>query len=202
MSVPTIGSLGGVGSGKSSIVRQVTGFQLHIIDADKIGHELLQKPTVLKQLRQSFPTSIFSSSGRVIRSQLARKVFGETADHHSARSQLEQIIHPEILREIKTQIRTVPAGVDAVIVDAAVLLETGWVNECDHLVYIDTPEAQRIERVKSSRNWSAEELERRECTQLPLEEKRQRAEFIVDNSASLEQAVQQLTGILHTLVTL
>ncbi len=200
MSVPTIGILGGVGSGKSSVIRQVTEFQLQIIDADKIGHDLLQGSNVLKQLRQIFPASIFNSRGQIIRSKLAQQVFGESAEQKTGLNQLEQIIHPAIRCEIKAQIQTVVPSVDAVILDAAILLETGWAEECDHLIYIDTPEAQRIERVKFSRNWSAEELERRECTQLPLETKRQRADFIVDNSATMEQAVQQMTRILRSLV--
>ena len=200
MSVPKIGILGGVGSGKSSVIRQVTEFQLQIIDADKIGHDLLQGLNVLKQLRQIFPASIFNSCGQIIRSKLAQQVFGDSSEQKASLKELEQIIHPEIHHEIKRQIQTVTPDVDAVILDAALLLETEWAGECDHLVYIDTPEPQRIERVESSRNWSAKELKCREGTQLPLETKRQRADFIVDNSTTIEQAVHQMTRILHRLV--
>lgn len=201
MSVPTIGILGGIGSGKSSVVRHVTGFELQIIDADKIGHDLLTDPDVLQQLSRSFPSSVFDSGGHVIRSALAQLVFGETAAHQAALEQLEQIVHPAIRREITTQIRAVRPGVDAVILDAAVLLESGWVDVCDYLIYIDTPQEQRIERVRTNRGWSAEELERRESSQLPLTTKRQRADFVVDNSRTIEDAATQMTQVLQDLLS-
>lgn len=198
MSVPTIGILGGIGSGKSSVIRHVTNFDLQVIDADKIGHDLLEDADVLQQLTQTFPVSIFDSSGEVIRLQLAQLVFGKDAEHKAALKQLEQIIHPAIHREITAQIQN--ASTDAVILDAAILVETGWADECDLLIYIDTPESQRIERVSTNRNWTAEELKHRESTQLPLTTKKQLADFIVDNSGTIEDASRQLTDILTTLI--
>lgn len=200
MSVPTIGILGGIGSGKSSVVRHVTEFRLKIIDADKVGHDLLRDPDVVTRLRQTFPVSVFDADGQVIRPRLAQRVFGESTEHQAALAQLEQIIHPAIHREIKRQIQAVSTDVDALILDAAILLETGWADECDYLIYVDTPEALRIERVKNSRNWSAEDLTRRESSQLPLETKKLRADFIVENSGTIEDAVQQMTGILRSLL--
>jgi len=198
MSVPTIGILGGVGSGKSSVVRHVTNFDLQVIDADKIGHDLLEDPDVLQKLTQTFPTSIFESSGQVIRPQLAQLVFGKDLEHKAALKQLEQIIHPAIHREITDQIQN--ASTDAVILDAALLLETGWADECNYLIYIDTPVSQRIERVRMNRNWTAEELKHRESTQLPLTTKKGLADFIVDNSGTIQDASRQLTDILTTLI--
>lgn len=200
MSVPTIGILGGIGSGKSSVVRHVTDFQLQIIDADKIGHDLLTDPDVLRQLSQSFPPSIFDSSGHVVRTALAQHVFGDSAAQRAALERLEQIVHPAIRREITAQIQSVSPEIDGIILDAAVLLESGWVDVCDYLIYIDTPEPQRIERVKTNRGWSAEELRRREDSQLPLTTKRQRSDFVVDNSGSIDDAAQQMTQILQDIL--
>lgn len=200
MSVPTIGILGGIGSGKSSVIRQVTGFSLQVIDADRIGHDLLQDADVLSELAQAFPSSILNSSGQVVRSKLAELVFGETEEQQAALNQLEQIIHPAIRREIIAQLETVDEGIDAVILDAAILLEAGWASVCDHLVFIDTPKALRLERVSQNRNWSAEELNRREAAQLPLDEKEQQANFTVDNSGTLDEAAAQMTQILQQLI--
>ncbi len=200
MSVPIIGILGGIGSGKSSVVRQVTEFHLQIVDADQIGHDLLGNEAVLRELRTQFDSSVFDAAGEVIRPKLAQVVFGETAEHHSALQTLNQILHPAIRRETETQIKQASQDVDAIVIDAALLLEAGWADPCDAMVYIDTPESQRIVRVQTNRNWSADELRKREQAQLPLSEKRARADYIVDNSGSIEAAAQQMTEILRQII--
>ncbi|MCH2203192.1 MAG: dephospho-CoA kinase [Fuerstiella sp.] len=200
MSVPIIGILGGIGSGKSSVIRHVTEFQLQIIDADKVGHDLLQDPDILKQLRETFPTSVFDTTGQVIRSNLAAQVFGESPDHKAALAQLQLIVHPGIRAEIKSQVQTVPSDIDAIILDAAILLESGWADECDHLVYIHTPKPTRIQRVISTRNWTVEELAHRELAQLPADLKKQRANFIIDNSGTINEAAHHMTEILRILI--
>jgi len=200
MRVPVVGILGGIGSGKSTVVRQVEDLRLQIIDADRIGHDLLSAPGILDQLRAAFDSSIFDDTGEVIRPRLAHVVFGETPAHANALSRLNQIIHPAIRQEIQRQILSVPPGIDALIIDAALLLEAGWADQCSALIFIETPQVQRIERVKTNRNWTADELCRREQTQLPVSEKRSRCDYVVDNSGSPEQAGRQMTDILQTII--
>ena len=200
MRVPIIGILGGIGSGKSSVVRQVTEFHLHVIDADRIGHELLSDTEVLRQLRQAFDPSIFDSEGHVIRPNLAACVFGESAEQQAGLRRLNAVLHPAIQQETLSQIEQVSQDADAIIIDAALLLEAGWSAPCDVLIYIDTPESRRIERVRENRNWSAEELRSRELTQLPLDKKRAQANHVVDNSGTIESAAQQMTEILRQLI--
>jgi len=200
MSMPIIGILGGIGSGKSSVVRQVTEFQLQIIDADRIGHELLGDDDVLRELHSNFDSSVFDSAGYVIRPKLAEFVFGETAKHQSALQSLNQILHPAIRRETAIQIKQASEDADAIIIDAALLLEAGWADPCDVLVYIDTPENERIARVQANRNWSADELRKREQAQLPLDEKRAQSDYVIDNSGSIANAAQQMTEILRQII--
>ena len=197
MRVPVVGILGGIGSGKSTVVRQVKDLRLQIIDADRIGHDLLSAPEILDQLRAAFDSSIFDDTREVIRPRLAQVVFGETAEHANALSRLNQSIHPAIRQEIQRQILSVPPGIDALIIDAALLLEAGWADQCSALVFIETPQVQRIERVKTNRNWTADELCRREQTQLPVSEKRSRCDYVVDNSGSPEQAGLQMLSLIH-----
>jgi len=200
MSVPIIGILGGIGSGKSSVVRQVTEFRLQIIDADRIGHELLGNEDVLRDLRTHFDSSVFDSAGQVIRPKLAEVVFGETAEHHSALQKLNQILHPAIRRETQNQIKQASEDTDAIVIDAALLLEAGWADPCDVMVYIDTPESDRIARVEANRGWSAEEQRKREQAQMPLDKKRAQSDYVVDNSGSIAHAAQQMTEILRQVI--
>lgn len=200
MTVPIVGILGGVGSGKSSVVRHVTEFRLQIIDADQIGHSLLDDSRIQEQLRTAFGPLIFDNEGAVDRSRLASRVFGTTDQHRTSLQQLNDILHPAIRREMEQQIRTVSVETDAVIIDAALLLEAGWADACDRLIFVDTPETLRIERVRTNRGWSADELRRREQTQLPLSEKLRRSDDVVDNSGTLQDATRQMTSILRTII--
>ena len=194
---PVIGILGGVGSGKSSVARQVSGAV--VIDADRIGHELLGSQAVRDQIVGEFGESILTADGTIDRSQLAELVFGPDEDAHNHRETLENILHPEIRRVAEHQIRSVPTGTKCVIVDAALLLEAGWKDVCDAIVFVDTPLSVRQSRVAETRGWNSAELERRERSQMSLKEKRRHADLIVDNSASLIDAGSTLDSWLANL---
>ncbi|MCA9036117.1 MAG: dephospho-CoA kinase [Planctomycetaceae bacterium] len=198
--VPVIGILGGIGSGKSSVAREVTRFRLLFIDADRIGHTLLNREDIAEKIRRTFGNSVFSEDGTVNRAALAEQVFGQTAKHHSSLTSLNQIIHPAIHLETRKQILTAPQDVDAIIWDAALLLEAGWAHDCDALIFVDTPLAIRQKRVAENRGWSSEELARREANQLPVDQKRSAAKYIIDNSGSLADAARQMTDVLDSIL--
>ena len=191
-----VGIGGGVGAGKSTVVRNVADLQLFVIDADRIGHDLLQSNLIRNRLRDAFGDGIFNEAGQVERKRLAEKVFGDSNEQTRNRHQLNEILHPAIRIEIQHSISQAPQDADAIILDAALLLEAGWADECDAVVFIDTPLEKRQQRVAENRGWSVEELQRREASQWSLLKKRQAAEFIVDNSGSPETAAQQMTQII------
>jgi dephospho-CoA kinase len=111
---------------------------------------------------------------------------------------LENIVHPLIREDLRQQIDAArQSAVDVVLLDAAVLLEAEWNPLCGAIVFLDTPIEQRRARVQASRGWSADELARREESQLPLAEKRSAADFVVDNSGTLDEAGEQLLGFLR-----
>ncbi|MCP4510497.1 MAG: dephospho-CoA kinase, partial [Fuerstiella sp.] len=95
---PVVGILGGIGSGKSSVVQSITGLNLLIVDADRIGHELLLNSDIKTQIRTAFSAAVFDDTGAVDRSKLAKIVFGTSAEQNEARRQLDQILHPAIRR--------------------------------------------------------------------------------------------------------
>ena len=199
-SVPVIGILGGIGSGKSSVIRRVQGFRLLIVDADKIGHELLAAPEVTLQMRQTFGGGVFAENGRIDRHRVAKIVFGPTDQHKSALKQLEHILHPAIHQETRRQIISASHDVDAIIWDAALLLEAGWADECHALIFIDTPLEIRQHRVQVNRGWSADELAQREAAQYPIETKRAKADFVVDNSGDIQSAALQMSNFLSAII--
>lgn len=134
-------------------------------------------------------------------------VFGPGLEQKAARKKLEEIVHPRITEILTHQValaRSRP-GVEAVILDAALLLETGWRDLCDVVVFIDTPFEQRLARVRQSRGWSRDELQLREASQYPLERKRTEADYVVENTddgrpglSQLETVYSQVLSSSHT----
>ena len=197
--IPLIGVVGGIGSGKSAVAREVAALaNVHVIDADRLGHEALLDSDVKLALRRQFGEAIFDETGEVHRSSLARCVFGDGESHRAARHSLEQIVHPEIARRITDEIaRAEASGDDAVLLDAAVLIEAGWRRLCDAVIFIDAPEGLRLKRVQQRSGWSLEELRRREASQLSLPEKRRQCDAVISNATDVRESGQQFINFLR-----
>jgi dephospho-CoA kinase len=190
-----VGVIGGVGSGKSSVANELARHaNVRIIDADAAGHQALTHPYIQQQIRRRFGDEVFNDRGEIERRRLAALVFGSNPEQIQARLDLNHIVHPQIRSQLQQELDNArqDCALDVIILDAALLLEAGWNDLCDAVVYIDTPREQRLARVLSSRGWSAEDLARREQSQLPLEDKRAAADFVVDNSGLIEDAGRQL----------
>ncbi|WP_237228923.1 dephospho-CoA kinase [Rubinisphaera sp. JC750] len=195
-----VGLVGGIGSGKSAVSSWVGNrLQIDVIDADKIGHQVLTEPEVIQQLTRRFGEQILGPDGEIQRPELGRLVWGDEPERQQARKDLEAISHPAIRREIQRRIaRAKQSGDCGVFLDAAVMLETGWSSVCDRVVFIDTPAEIRQRRVEQTRGWSVEQWQARERSQWSTEDKRERADFVVDNSGSVDQAGQQLLSYCKT----
>ena len=145
-----------------------------------------------------FGDAILRADGAIERSALAREVFGSESRHLDARHDLETIVHPEIDRRVADGIALATSQeLDGVLLDAAVLLEAGWRNKCDLVVFVDTPDDVRLNRVRKDRGWTENELRRRESSQWSLMEKRREADLIVANDRDLEYAGKQLLELLQ-----
>ncbi|MFO1022045.1 MAG: dephospho-CoA kinase [Planctomycetales bacterium] len=201
--IPVIGFVGGIGSGKSYLAQNIAEkHPVDIIDADRIGHEVLTLPEVRAQLLEKFGDEIFLPTGEVNRRKLGLRVFGPLPCHQAARKDLESIVHPQIREKIEQRIREIrQAGQsEAVILDAAILLESGWKTSCQALVYVDVPEEERLQRVISSRNWTPEEFFAREAQQLPLEYKQVVADYCVNNSSTAPAPHLQVLQIYSNIM--
>jgi len=198
-----IGLVAGVGCGKSQLARLLhEKHPIEIVEGDAAGHEVLTQPAVKESLRAAFGDGVFKFTGEVNRREIGRLVFGSQPEQQSARKKLEQIVHPRISEILVCQIalaRSRP-DVEAVILDAAIMLEAGWRHICDCLVFIDTPLEKRIERVTNSRGWSRDDLKSREESQFPLERKRKEADYVVDNSGDVQVALSQLEAVYSRVI--
>jgi dephospho-CoA kinase len=196
---PVVALIGGVGSGKSTLAHWLSDrLRVALIDADTAGHQALLQPEVKEQIRRRFGDDVFDSEGNIRRDRLASEVFGTDSAHQSARRDLEDIVHPVIGNDLRRQIdAALRSEVDVILLDAAVLLEAGWQPLCDAIVFVDVPVEQRRERVRTGRGWTPDDLQRREASQLPLDEKRAAAHLVVDNSGPLAATGEQLLRFLQ-----
>lgn len=196
--VPVLGLVGGVGSGKSFVAASLAARRrVAVIAADPIGHDVLKDPEVKTRLRRAFGADVFAPDGEIDRPKLGALVFGEAPDSQVRRKQLEAITHPEIAREVQRRIASfqLQPDLEAILIDAALLLEAGWRSLCDRVVFVESREADRQQRVVQTRGWSAAELARREASQWPLERKRAACDGVVHNDGS-HRAVDELERLL------
>lgn len=182
--IPVIGIVGGIGSGKSALAELFGEFGAFVLDADRIGHALLdQRPVREEVVRRFGPTILTRSqegSENIDRRSLGAIVFD---DPRSLRD-LEQILHPRMRRTCERAIdRTIRRGEHkAVVLDAAILYEAGWHTLCDRVIFVDAPHALRLQRVMESRCWSEQTLAERERAQEPADSKKSRADAVVVNA--------------------
>jgi dephospho-CoA kinase len=190
-----VGLIGGIGSGKSKVAAVFAARGARVISGDDLAHEALHQPEVKARIAERWGEGVFDEKGNIQRSRLASVVFADPDE----RRVLENLVHPWIRDRIRRSVddaRRDPA-VRLIVLDAAIMLETGWNEICDRLVYVDAPREQRIRRVAGQRGWTPQELEARERAQLPLTEKAARADHAVDNSGSLEHLGQQVDELLR-----
>lgn len=202
--IPVVGIVGGIGSGKSSVARWITTHDpgVVLINGDEVGHEVLTHKAAQEAIRRRFGDGVFDGTGQIDRRSLGQLVFGPSDEKHAARHDLERIVHPRIRETIARRIADAEAAKkQAVLLDAAVLFEAGWNDLCHAVVFIDVPRGERLKRLWAGRGWDETEVERREASQVSLETKRSRSDFVIDNAQSVDEAGRQLKDVLTELLT-
>jgi dephospho-CoA kinase len=190
-----VGLTGGIASGKSVVGEMFVPLGAHLIQADAIAHELTQPgEAVYQEVVRHFGGGILNPDGSVNRGRLAEAAFGASGAGSASRIQeLNQIVHPAVIRRQEEWMEEVgrrdPRAI--AIVEAALILEAGSAKDFDRLVVVTCRPEQRIQR------WAARvgvdpEIARREVTrrmaaQFPDEEKIKAADYVIDNSGSLDE---------------
>jgi dephospho-CoA kinase len=192
-----LGLLGGIGSGKSLVAAELAKRRGRVIAGDRLGHEALLQPEIRTKVIERWGKNIVDEQGGINRRQLGSIVFADAKQ----REQLESLLFPYIERRIDEEITKAQAdpAVAFIVLDAAVMMEAGWDRRCDKIVFVDSPEEVRLQRLAQHRGLSAQEVRAREKAQLPLPEKKRRADFVIDNSGTPEQAARQIDEVLKKL---
>ncbi|MHC4549790.1 MAG: dephospho-CoA kinase [Planctomycetota bacterium] len=193
MSRIVIGLVGGIASGKSTVAALFAEERPAAnVDADAIARRVVGRPAVQKALVRRIP-GIAGRDGKMDRTKLTHRVFSSAR----ALAALEEVTHPLIRRAIVRAIARAPTPY--VLVDAALLQETGADELCDAVVYVACPARTRRSRTRRSRGWTAAEHRAREARQWSCRRKRSRADFVVDNAGEAARARRVVRRILRRI---
>ena len=195
---PVIGLLGGIGAGKSTVAAELAALGCGRIDADAIGHELLKDQQVRDELSEHWGQGILDEDGNIDRKALAELAFASRQETQA----LNAIMHPRIRRRMTEQIAAMQADPDtpAIVVDAALLLETNWHELCNVFIFVSAPEDIRADRVRQTRGWDNAMWKRRENLQKPLDIKACKADYTISNSISESSLREQTHLVFHQII--
>jgi dephospho-CoA kinase len=205
-----VGLTGGIASGKSVVGEMFVSLGAHLVQADRIAHSLMQPgEAVYNEVVRHFGREILNPDGSVNRAKLAEVAFGPATDAEGQRAsrieELNRIVHPVVIRSQDEWMHAIslqdPQGV--AIVEAALLLEAGVANHFDRLIVVTCGAEQRVARFAARQKIDLEtarkEVVRRMAAQLPDEEKIKAADYVIDNSGSLDQTREETHQVWEKL---
>jgi dephospho-CoA kinase len=187
----SFGLTGGIASGKSTVARFLEALGAKVIDADRFGHELLQPPNpIYDKVVLHFGQEILKLGGEIDRGRLGSIVF---ADPQKLR-ELTSIMYPSLIARIEEQaeeLRSQQPGA-VILVDAALIYEAGLADRFARILVAWCRPEQQIERLITKTGLSRQEALRRMASQMPPQEKRRRADYVIDCSGSLAETRAQV----------
>jgi dephospho-CoA kinase len=201
-----VGLTGGIASGKSVVGEMFVALGAHLVQADQISHRLMQPgQPVYDEVVRHFGSGILNADLSVNRAKLAESAFGSATPAASRIEELNRIVHPAVIRsqdEWMVEIgRQDPNAI--AIVEAALILEAGAAKHFDRLIVVTCSDEQRIARFAARQNLDLDaarkEVARRMAAQLSEAEKIKAADYVIDNSGSLDYTQQQVSTVWEKL---
>ena len=185
-----IGLTGGIGSGKSSVLKILAERGVPALQTDSIGHELLKKPVIKNELVRRFGRTILGRDRQIDRKALAREVFPDPRRQRA----LNQLLHPVIRKVVSNWMaRQQKKGFSFAVVEVPLLFERGYNRSFDGVLSVSTPRDLRRKRLLK-RGWGLAEIRRRENFQWTQSQKDKKADWVIfnrDGLKALKYAVHQ-----------
>ncbi|MEK3786125.1 dephospho-CoA kinase [Paenibacillus sp. FSL K6-1230] len=186
-----IGLTGGIATGKSTVSAMLVSRGALLVDADVIAREvMLPGHPVLAAVQERFGTEVMNDDGTLNRKELGRIVFGDQAELQA----LNNITHPAIRQEIKQRMTTfeLQQPDKLVVVDIPLLYESKLDNLFQEIMVVYVPRTLQLQRLMERDGLAALEAEQRLAAQMDIEEKKRKADIVIDNSKDLQYTEQQL----------
>ena len=193
-----VGLTGGLACGKTFVGQALADLGCHLIQADELGHEiLLPGGEAYADVVREFGPRILNEDGTIDRKRLAAEVFANPERLEA----LNRLVHPHVFRRERELIdrfaKADPRGI--VVVEAAILIETGTFKNYDRLILVECEEQQQVARaLKRDHNDRADVLARIR-RQMPLDEKRKFAHYVIDTSGSKEDTLRRVREVYDAL---
>ena len=200
-----VGLTGGIGSGKSTVAGMLRELGATIIDADRIVHELQARGApMLLELAREFGEEIIDASGALDRKALGAIVFADA----NARRRLGLIMHPGVGREMFRQVEEAKnAGASVAVADIPLLYEgrregrdTASMLGVEAVILAWVPVEIQVERTVKRDDCTRDEAQARIDAQVPIDQKRELAEFVIDNTDTLEETRSQVEALYDQLI--
>jgi len=192
-----VGLTGGIASGKTTVAAMFRAHGARVLEADRIAHRLMAPgQPAYEEIVTAFGKEIVSADGSIDRKRLGAIVFADAA----RREELNRIVHPRVIAEQEKELARIAAAEPGAvaIVEAALLVEAGYHKQLDKLVVTWCRPEQQLERLQAL-GLSREGAERRIAAQLPAEEKRRLADYVIDCSGSLAETERQVEQVWQAL---
>lgn len=197
-----VGLTGGIACGKSHTLVEFHRKGVYTIDADEIAHEvILPNRLAYKKILRTFGPKLLSPDKTIDRHKLGKLIFEE----ERARRKLNQIVHPFVIQEIDRRISEFKAldnpRSPIIMVDAALMIETGSYEQYDLLIVVYCPPTIQLKRLMNREGLSKQEADQRISSQMPVLEKIKYADHVIENSKCLSELRSQVVHLFQKLIS-
>lgn len=185
-----------IGSGKSSLAKLFSDNGWYIINADKIGNDVVKEnKSLLKKLAKEFGKDILTPTGRLRRKLLVKRAFGA----NSKVKILNRIVHPYLLKELNRQIKHHQSFKRNIVIDAALLLDWDYDKKLDYTITVHSKLELRIKRMKK-RGYNSDDIKKITSRQLSLSEFKNRSDFVIYNNGTQKELRHKFENLLKKLI--
>ena len=187
-----LGLTGGIGSGKSMVASMFAKLGADVLDADRLAREIVEPgQPALEEIATAFGRDILLPDGRLDRGKLGRIIFADPV----ARGRLNAITHPRIRERMDAEIAARGSRPGVLIVDIPLLYESDRARAVEAVIVVWVDQQTQLRRLDERDGLTAEEARQRIAAQMPLDEKRARADVVIDNNGSRENTRRQVEAI-------